>query len=435
MKLFTVKLSVLFCLLLVAVTFNGCQQRKTNPSVNQRLKMLLAESDYFQLRDELERVKSDLSKEDYLLYKAYCLRAADSCVQSNEIAKELLNHNQSDITVDMRFELLYLLYSNYKSMFQYELAVKPLHELLTRYRNDINMRDFTTLDSEKKLLSAIADVKPQKINKQATVNIPIFWNSNNLLLVPVSSGGVKDVFTFDTGANLSVVSRSMAEKMGMSLYEGVRYSVFSVSDFELEGIPAIADSIYIGDLLFENVIFIVLNDEDIRSSFCGYGNDGIIGFPVIRQMEEVRIKRKEGVLVVPKDVERKFLNNIVLDNSNVIVQLQSGNKKFSLLADTGAATSILSKRYFDSHKKEIIKDNELTEYRYIVLGGIAITNAYPLHVFPFKLGSKKGTLFEIPAEVEDVIVDEHYDGHLGLDALIQFDEVIINFKHMYIDFE
>ncbi|MDR1227005.1 MAG: aspartyl protease family protein [Prevotellaceae bacterium] len=251
-------------------------------------------------------------------------------------------------------------------------------------------------------------------------------------MTPVKCG-IADEFIFDSGANISTITDSCAKKMGLTIYES-DISVGTTTDAKLKSRLAAADSFYVGDILFENVVFLVVPAEQMSFPQVNYEIHGVIGFPVLYQMEEIRI-RKDGRVVVPKTSENRNLNNMFLSGLKPAVQLTSHNDTLIFLFDTGANTSELSKKYYENHRTEVEQNGALQTRSRGGGGGIVEAEEYELKDFPYTIGAKSSVLPKISVVVQDYDFVKHFDGNLGQDVITQFNEMILNFKHMYIDFE
>jgi hypothetical protein len=165
-----------------------------------------------------------------------------------------------------------------------------------------------------------------------------------------------------------------------------------------------------------------------------YKRAGNIGFPVIHQLEEVRL-HKDGSISFPNTPNESKLKNMVLEGLNPIVQLVSENDTLLFTLDTGAKNSELSFKYFNDHKAEIEKKGELQMNERGGAGGQTMVKEYILKNFPLIIGSKKTMLEKIPVTMEEYGFNKYFDGNLGQDVFTMFDTLIINFKNMYVDFE
>jgi len=251
-------------------------------------------------------------------------------------------------------------------------------------------------------------------------------------MTPIQVDSIKEDFIFDTGANLSTVSESQAKKMNLTLFEQ-SVEIGSSTLNEIQSKLAVADSLYVGEILFENVLFLVMPDEQLTFPEIDYSIKGILGFPVIQQLGEVHLK-KDGKLFIPKTVSKKADQNMFLEGLNPVVEVLSENDTLLFTFDTGAAHSELSYKFFNEHKKDIEKKGELQTNERGGAGGIVTVNEYALMNFPFTIGKHKTSLDKIPVTLEEYGFNKYFDGNLGQDIFIKFNSLIINFEYMYIDF-
>jgi hypothetical protein len=252
-------------------------------------------------------------------------------------------------------------------------------------------------------------------------------------MTPVKCGSRTDEFIFDSGANLSTISDSCAVKMGLTIFES-NIEVGTVTDIKIRTQLAVADSLYLGDILIENIVFLVTPAEQMRFPSVNYEIHGIIGFPVFHQMEEIRV-RKNGTMFIPQEPENRHLENMFLQGLNPVVQLLSGSDTLLLTFDTGANRTELSKKYYETHKAEVEQKGKLKTTMRGSGGGVVEVAAYELLDFPYQIGNSRNVLPEIAVSLQDYDFNKSLDGNLGQDVIMQFNEMILNFKYMYIDFE
>jgi hypothetical protein len=276
-------------------------------------------------------------------------------------------------------------------------------------------------------------VKPQRVRKPNDVEIAAYRNQFNHLMTPVKCGGIVDEFIFDTGANLSTITESYAAKMGLTLYES-DINVNSSTNISVSTKLAVADSLYVGDILFENVVFLAVPDEQMSFPAINYYVHGVIGFPVIYQMDEIHLQQN-GTVFIPAQPQDKPLRNMCIETLYPVVQVLSGADSLLFMMDTGARTSDLSAQYYNNHKDMVENDGVLYHEKRGGAGGVEEATVYRLKSFPYTIGSKNGVLSEISVNTISYSNSEHYDGILGQDLFTQFDKMILNFQYMYIDFE
>jgi hypothetical protein len=221
--------------------------------------------------------------------------------------------------------------------------------------------------------------------------------------------------------------------MGLTIFES-NIEVGTSTDIKIQTKLAFADSLYVGDILFENVVFIVAPAEQMTFPSVNYEIHGVIGFPVFFQMGEIRV-RKDGTMFIPQEPENRHLENMFLQRLNPVVQLLSGKDTLLLTLDTGARTSELSKKYYENHQAEVEQKGKLKTAMRGGGGGIVEVEEYELTDFPYQIGNIRNVLPEISVNLQNYNFNKPFDGNLGQDVITQFNEMILNFKYMYVDFE
>ncbi|MDM8159583.1 aspartyl protease family protein [Labilibaculum sp. K2S] len=417
----------------ILFTLTSCANKKTDKIIDNELNQLLEQKDYFKLRERLESNEDKLTEDRLLYYKAFVTNAFGEKKQSNEHINVLLEKYKNEFNDSTLTSLLDLKASNYLYSHDYKQASASYAKMLNDYPNVLDSVEIANCKNVKNLFVTFSNVKPQIMHKNSLVQIASYRNKFNHIMTPVKSNGVCEDFIFDTGANLSTIAESQAKKMNLTLFEQ-NVDVGSSTKINVQSKLAVADSLYVGDILFENVVFLVLADDQLTFPEVNYQIHGIVGFPVIHQLEEVHL-HKNGNITVPKSPKEKKLKNMVLEGLTPVVKVISDNDTLLFTLDTGAKNSELSFKYFNEHKSEIENRGELQTNARGGAGGRTTVKEYLLKNFPMKIGTKKTTLTEIPVTLEEYDFNKYFDGNLGQDIFNQFNTLIINFKYMYVDFE
>jgi predicted aspartyl protease len=322
---------------------------------------------------------------------------------------------------------------NYILSYHYREASDIYDTLIKQYPKVLDSAEIASYQNVQVLFGTLASVQPQRIHKQDDIEIAAYRNPFNHLMTPIKCGGITDEFIFDTGANLSTISDSCAKKMGLTIYQS-DIEVGSSTGGSIQTQLAVADSLYVGNILFENVIFLVAPAEQMSFPSINYEIHGVIGFPVLHQMGEVHMQ-KDGEIIVPKEPKNKQLVNMYLDGLTPIVQVLSDRDTLLFNLDTGAKTSNLSKKYYDNHKTEIEQKSEQKTAQLGGAGGIVEVEQYLLQNFPYSIGTKSNVLPDISVMLSEQGVTKYFDGTVGQDIILQFNKMILNFQYMYVDFE
>jgi hypothetical protein len=422
-------------ILLLSSTFLlfACSNSASDAKYDKELSELLENKDFFKLRTELENAGSKLSEDRLLHYNVFCESVFGNGLKSNEYADKLLRKygkQQSDSAIVV---ILDVKANNYVANYRYKEATDIYDTLIEKYSTVLESDEIANCENAKALYSVLSEVKPQQIHRQGDCRLPARRNQFNHLLTPVKTGNITDEFVFDTGANLSTITDSCAIKMGLTVFDA-DIKVGTSTGFSVQTQLAVADSFYVGDILFESVVFLVVPAEQMTFPSVNYEIHGIVGFPIFYQMGEVHL-HKDGTIFIPQEPQNRNLNNMFLNGLHPVVQLISDSDTLLLTFDTGAKSSDLSVKYFESHRNKVEQQGKLQKAQRGGAGGIVEVDEYVLANFPYQIGSKSNTLPQIAVSLNEYGFNKSFDGNLGQDIITQFNALILNFKYMYIDFE
>lgn len=407
---------------------------QNNTAFENQLTLLLKDGNFFQIRDLLNSTKDvEISPEKYLYFTALSESRFGQCELSNQHIETLLNTWRNTLADSLIVRLLDAQVSNYARIYQYKFAANKCSEILEQYKSSLDSTEVEDYQNSSNLFNTLSNVLPQQVIINQDEIISSYRNQFNHFMVPVKSNEICTDFIFDTGANLSTISESYAQKFNLKILDS-SINVGTSTSLKVNSRLAIADSIFIGKILFRNVVFLLLPDEALSYPEINFVINGIIGFPVIHQMSEIHLY-KDGTISVPKEPKNKNLNNMFLDFYTPVISTYAANNTLLFKLDTGARTTELFKNYYNKHKDIIEKQSTKKTLKRGGGGGIMEEEVYSLADLSFTIGSKEVHLPTVTVLLEENNFTQDYDGNLGQDVINQFDQAILNFKYMYIDFE
>ena len=422
-------------LFLFIILFSNCTSSSnvSHKDFEKQLNTLLEQKNYFKLRDLFVNRQCPLTKEKELYYKAHIAKAFGERARSMSLIKELMSNYAHQLPDSILVNILDIQAENYLYNYEYGQAAQLYELILTKYPNQLDSNEKATVANAKALFGSLSKVGPQIMHAHPTVTINSYRNKFNHLMTPVKSEGIEADFIFDTGANLSAISEHMAKKLNLKMIDQ-KVELGSSTKIKVQTKLAVADSFYVGSILFEQVVFLVIPDEQLYFPQSKYQIEGIIGFPLIHAMEEMQMN-KDGHICIPSLPKGKSLHNLMLVGLQPVVKLISGKKTLYFTFDTGAKNSELSYKYFKENKANVEKYGQFQQNLHSGVGGTEKSSEYMLSKFPIRLGSKSAVLAKIPVKLEEYEFNNEFDGNLGQDVFMKFNTLIINFKYMYVDFE
>ena len=429
-----------FSIFFVLTAFAGCFFVRSGNTF-KKMDELLQAKDYFLLETSLKNNGSQLSDAHKLYFRARTESAFNQTEQSLQTIDLLFSKHKKSFSAVNIFNLLGVKLDNHYRQFEYKQAAETWYVMLDMLEslddNILGNIDLEALKSNMHGYELLKNVPTQKIFLTTDVIIPFQKNEIGHLIIQVTSNGVTNEFIFDTGSTLSTIKESVANRMGIKPLSGSSGSMHTHSSTGrlVEVKRGVADSLLIGNLLFENVVFNIIIDDQPTPLESNYSSSGTIGFPVMNQMKEFRIDHMMGNIVVPKIPVEQDLHNMFWDGVFPVVRLESGQDILLFILDTGATNSRFFKKYFNKYRENIIEKGQRgVQIRYGLDGSVA-DEVYILTNVTFKIGDFKMTLPKINVQTQEHSLTEKYDGLLGLDILSHSDEIVLNLESMYLAFK
>ena len=426
--------SILF--LISFLIFSCTQHNKKNieseSSIEKTLQALLQNGEYFKLKTELQENQAKLSVDNLQFYQAFVESAFNHYPKSILLSKSLLEKSDSSLQDSTRVNLLLLLRDNYFKTYQYKKATETGQEILTNYKAILGDR---LHDIENSLLihEGLKDIPPQQIGLKK-VSLKWKYNKLGLIEIPIKTKTSTLGIVFDTRAHISTVTQSFAKKMGLRILDASFEESSGLTGIKFKSGLGVADTLYLGDMLIQNAVFQILPDEQLHFPSINYTLDGILGFQVITQLNEVQIYRDGDFIISPVSTTVN-LNNLAFDGSTTVISVIQGTDTLSFHFDTGATGSEFYSNYFNRYKPEIIKNGKTDMVETGGAGGSVKTLDYILPTINLKIGEKKIELKDVAIHTTPSFKGQKYNGNIGQDVIAQFDEMVLNFEYMYLAFK
>lgn len=421
-----------FFILGVLWILSSCTNPVKPPVEEAVFKSLLEAKSYLKLSRKLEKDGAGLPEEKLSYYKAFVYKASGKHEASNAEIELLAKKYRKTFEDSVWVRILDLQAANYIYQFEYGKAAEIYHEILNRYSAQLDSSDIENYKNVVGLFGALKNEKPQALSINGNSILKAYRNRFNHLMTPVQSGGKTAEFIFDTGANLSTITVSQAREMALKPI-GQSVEIGSATSVNVQTQLAIADSLQMGNMIFRNVVFLVVPDAQMRFPEMNYEILGIIGFPVIYQMGEIQLL-KTGEIQVIQNAEDRIMQNLFLDGLNPVVELISNNDTLLFTVDTGARTSELSMKYYREHKLQLDKLGEKKTGTSSGVGGTTAVEEIWLRNLTFRLGQNSVQLDSIPVTLEEYGFNRYFDGNLGQDFLSNYKGISMNFRSMSLSF-
>ena len=409
-------------------------EKTSDPQLLSELENLVETEDFFKLKSVYNNNITKLSQKHSLYFSAIINNVFNKAEESNKDIDIILANYSTSLNDTILNELQWRKILNHINLYEYGEAAKTSDYILTNYQAINDSSEIATLQNEIKIWKALKDVPKQEIVKTADATIPMTRDKVGLLNIDVAFGDTIKNLLFDTGANFSVIIRSLAEELGCEIIEADFY-VTAATGTKVKSDIAIVDELSIGNMIFKNVFFLILDDENLSFPQIDYYINGAIGFPVIEAMDEIRINRENQIFVPKIPVEYKY-NNLALNGLMPIIAVGYKGDTLLLNFDTGAASTSLYPRFYKDYKNEIVNKYEKETFTSGSGGGMVDFDGYIINDVIFKVGDSETRLDSLNLHIENIGGEEsNFHGNFGQDYIKQFDEMIMSFKYSSILFK
>jgi len=261
--------------LLFAVSFTACTS-KHNPSTERQLIQMLDKKDLFRLQTQLEEKKSELSKSIVLYLEANLQNAFNQTEQSLQTINALIGNDSKSLNDTLLCKIYEVKSDNLFKQSRYSEAAEALKIAIDKYGYTMDSVDLADNRDSYNLIEPLKEFPSQKMHITTDVTIPLLHNEFGHTLIRVTKSSQSEDFIFDTGANLSTISESCAQRMGIRVLESSS-DIGNSTGSKVKTKVGIADSLQIGTLLLENVVFLVMSDESLSFPEINYAIRGVIG--------------------------------------------------------------------------------------------------------------------------------------------------------------
>lgn len=399
---------------LIAISLAG--HLASGPTLAE-LEALYREKQYFDLRDQLKAVSITGLEVDF--YRAVADEKFNHPARSNETFAAYLRLGGT-----RKQEALRAIAWNSVRLGDYKKAASTYARILA----EPALKDRADILNVAGLWGALRGVPRQEVKIVADTALELSKNMN----LPIESNGQKLSFIFDTGANISTVSETFAQKLGLRLAEA-RVMVGGIGGAVTAARLGVSKELRIGNVIVKNAVFLVFPDKDLFIKSANFQLNGILGFPVISALREFTITQN-GRLIVPQVPRSRGLRNLALEGLNPYILGQFGSHRMTFALDSGANTSMLYPPFY--HRVEWYASRlPKMQHRFAGVGSARSVEAFAAKDLKLGIGGREVSFSRIPVIPTEVNeASKTICGNLGQDMLSQFESVTINFELMSVEF-
>jgi predicted aspartyl protease len=321
--------------------------------------------------------------------------------------------------------------SVYSRTFRYADAARAIDDLLAHFESYVPAVEREDLRDGASLAAIVRDVPPQTIARRGHAHLATQRNRLHSVSVELVVNGVKGRWLVDTGTSLSIVSNSLAKRLGLTVLPGetrMRTATGSRSTVRLAVLP----TLQLGEATLTNVLVAVLDDADLYVGRPGrrYQIQAVLGEPVFEAFETVTFRRDGWLDMSHEPGPREGGAPMYFGSDALLIACPVDGRVVPLVFDSGAASTVLSSRYYERFHR----DGDGWKSRSIKMygaGGATKETVYVQAALGLGLDDSTITLKNVPILASDAVLHhaEAY-GNVGQDVITAFDRITLDFGHM-----
>jgi len=393
-------------------------------ATDARLASLYEKKDCFALRDALQRRAT--KDPDTLFFKAVSSNNFNRPQRSLGYLRQYLKLR--GISSERKRDSYTLLADNYLKLFQYRRAAIVLSQILARENGQLDAEQREDYENSKNLWWALRHVPPQTASFRGDSVL-----QGTLKAIPFTVNGRRLSFPMDSGASLSIITRSLATQLGLR-FAGSSIKVGSITGEHVQAELAVARKLQIENVTLSNVVFLVFADKDLLGPSKGEVK-GVLGYPVFLALKQIRFERG-GTVVIPAQANTRGDQNLCLDGSKPLLAAEYEGRRLVFALDSGAGHSILYPSFYKDYQHEITSRYQQQSETINGVGGSTQIPAFRIQDFILTISEKRASLPEVAVLVRETLPESKYFyGNLGNDVIRQFGSMTINFVAMSVVFE
>jgi aspartyl protease len=322
---------------------------------------------------------------------------------------------------------------DYTKSFQYGDAARAYDDLLTHFSSRLKTDELKGTKDDAGLAQILREAPAQTVTWGGAVRLKTERNPLNSMNVDLTANGVEGPWLLDTGANLSVVSRSFAERLGLKLLSGVAQTQAGLSGIENPLRVALLPTLPMGGATLHNVVVLVLDDANLNINLGRqrYQINAIIGYPVFQALGTVTFLH-DGEFEAGDQARatgtgaRMYMNQLT-----PIIECKVEGMDLPFSFDTGASSTDLLVRYYQQFHSAS-KGWKRSKTMSAGAGGVMKRKIYIQPQVKLGIGDKTVALEKVPIYMSGTGTSTHDNlyGNLGQDVVANFESFTLDFSTM-----
>lgn len=314
---------------------------------------------------------------------------------------------------------------------RYKQAADLYDKMILEFGEEMNPKDAADYRNVGGMWRALADIPPQEV--KVAGDSTVTSQAGVIRSWPVQIGDKTQGMLLDTGANFSVIRKSLAELYGFKLVQS-NVMVTGITGAQTPAVLGVAPELKLGSATIKNAVFLVFEDKALNVGG-GLQLDGIVGYPIISALGRVTFTRS-GDLLISTASPTEGKSNLCIDGFSMMVEGRREGQRLVFQLDTGANRTALYPSFLAKFGDWIKKEGKEVSDRFGGVGGVKVVPAYEVSSLTMEIGGKQVILpkTRVHRELSSGRSGE-VDGNLGVDLISQFEKMTLDFRAMQLVFE
>jgi predicted aspartyl protease len=399
---------------------------------------LYQKKDFTGLSHALARQEKPLPRGHKKVFQATILNAYGKAQESNRLLRAVKIDAGNIAAHDtLMYLALKTRYDNQVKLFDYKNAARDGRLLLSVFKPFWSPEDYKEEAEAVRIWRLLSPVPRQQLQKAADTRVQLKRDNGGLLNVPVTVKGQQHELVFDSGAGLSVVSETYAQKLQLKQVSDSTVQIESgITGLATPVKLAVCEKLAIGNIQVAHAVFLVFPDSALSFGGGVYKINGIIGFPIIRDFGTLTFT-DQTLLTIPKArVRQQVKPNMIIDGLKPVIYLTWQGQELPYTFDTGGDKTKLSDNFFNRFQPLVEAQGTPVERQAGGTGGSIMLKGYEIAEFTFLCHDKPVTLKNLFISQQPIATNgKVYYGNIGQDLIKQFRTMTISFEDAFILFE
>ncbi|MGA6988176.1 MAG: aspartyl protease family protein [Terriglobales bacterium] len=394
------------------------------------LDALLQQKQYLELESAIATSASVLSPLSRAYFQGVMANRVNDAQKSVRLLEPLIPTLLA--TSPVRAELaLCTLADDYAKIFRYGDAAK-LYSQANRVAEQQAKRSECNAGGGASRWSLLSGSRAQTVTSVGVFTVQGRRDALGLFRIPIVSGSYSGSWIVDSGANLSVVSRSVADKLGV--ITSTRSSTArGAEDLLVEIRTGTIPEMRLGPAVLHNVAVLVVEDSGLSFPQLDYRIEGCLGLPVLAGLGRVTFYRDGWIRFGPAEKVRgneTDSHNFFLDKFTPLIAADFGHGNQLFTLDTGATGTLLSGEFYEENRG-IVRVDELASLELSGAGGTVAVPAYEVPSLVARVGGSCARVKNLAIRTRATGRSDEFYGDIGENALSSFSSFTLDFHAMH----